>query len=92
VIVEKLIELCVWLLGLVVTVIPFPGPPDWLTSTGGAFASVFSGAVALGVWFPTGLVLAVILGVFALRLSGLGVRIGRMVLSLFTGGGGNAGG
>lgn len=91
-IVEKLLELAVWLLGLVVTVVPFPDPPGWLTSSGGAFASVFQGAYSLGVWFPTTLVLAVIAGVFALRLSGLGVRIGRMVLSLFTGGGGNAGG
>lgn len=89
---QKILELGVFLLELVVGAIPLPQPPDWLVSPSGAVATVFQGAAALGVWFPTTLVLTVLGGVIAARITGLAVRVGRMVLSLVTGGGGNAGG
>jgi hypothetical protein len=92
VITQKLLEFAVFLLELVVGAVPIPQPPEWLAAPSGAVATVFQGAASLGVWFPTGLVLTVLAGVLAIRVSGLGIKIGRMVLSLVTGGGGNAGG
>lgn len=89
---QKLLEFGVFLLELVVGAIPLPGPPGWLSEPQGAIPTVFQLATAMGVWFPTGLVLTVLAAVFAARFSGLAVKIGRMVLSLLTGGGGNAGG
>lgn len=89
---EKLLQFAVWLLDLVLGLVPLPGPPDWATSSDGAIATIFQGVASMGVWFPTALVLTVFVSVLAIRVSGLGARISRMVLSLMTGGGGNAGG
>jgi hypothetical protein len=68
-----------------------PDPPDWMRNPS-AIQVVFQAIGSMGVWFPTGTVILIIGGVFAARMVGLGIKAGRMALSLLSGGGGNAGG
>lgn len=75
-----------WLLGTM----PEVQVPDWLNSTSGMVGTVFGYATSMGVWFPSGLALAVAGTLLTVWLVSLGIKIGRMVLSLFTGGGGSA--
>lgn len=80
------------LLGLVLTVVSLPDPPGWLYSAQDPIQTVFGAVGSMGVWFPGGVVITIIGGVFAARMVGLVIKIARMALSLFTGGGGHAGG
>lgn len=81
-----------FLVGLVLSAIPIPDPPGWLYSAQDPIATVFGAVGSMGVWFPGGVVITVIGAVFAARMVGLVIKIARMALSLFTGGGGHAGG
>ena len=78
-----------YLFGKLLSVIPLPSPPAWM-STSGPVASVFAGAQHLGAWFPVTLVSTVILTVAAINITGFLVKLARIALSLFTGGGGGA--
>ena len=83
------------LLGLVlhgvVSVLPsLPGPPSWLTSSNSAVATVFQYADSMSVWFPTSLVLTILTGIGAIWAAAFLLKISRMVVSLFTCGGGSA--
>lgn len=71
-------------------VLPVVAVPDWLTGLSGAVGNVLQIAGSMGVWFPGGLALTVITACLALWLTGFGIKLARMVLSLFTGGGGSA--
>lgn len=81
-----------FLLGLIFGSFSLPNPPGWLYSAEAPISTVFSAVGSMGVWFPGGVVLGVIGAVFAARMAGLVIKIARMALSLFTGGGGHAGG
>lgn len=71
--------------------INIPGPPSWVSNPS-AISVVFQFVGSMGIWFPTATVVLIVGAIFAARLVGLGIKAGRMVLSLFTGGGGHAGG
>lgn len=86
------LRLVLRVLGWALQSIPVPSPPAWLSSPDGALMTVFGGVYSMSVWFPTGLVMIVVGAAFLARLAGLGIKVARMVLSLFTGGGGNVGG
>lgn len=79
-----------WLLHALVSVLPAVSVPAWLTGNDSAFATVFSAAGSMGVWFPSTLVVAVLSGLLVIWLASFVVKIARMVLSLFTAGGGSA--
>lgn len=70
--------------------LPKMGPPDWLTTGSSAVSAVFSMADSMGAWFPGGLALTVILALLGVWVVGFGIKVVRMALSLFTGGGGSA--
>lgn len=70
--------------------LPHFAVPDWLTNTGGAVATVLGYANSLGVWFPGTLAVAVFGAVMAAWAVGFTIKVCRMALSLFTGGGGSA--
>lgn len=89
---EKILEWGASLLSFITGSVSVPDPPGWISATNSPIAVVFQAVGSMGVWFPAGVVITVIGAVFAARLVGLGIKAGRMVLSLFTGGGGNAGG
>lgn len=83
------IGVAVGLFALIMKQIPLPGVPEWM-STVGPVAKVFGAAQHLGAWFPVGLVTTVILACLAINVVGFAIRLGRICLSLFTGGGGGA--
>lgn len=89
-IVEWLLNIGAGLLHFMFQALPDITAPDWLTSNTGAFATVFAGAGSMGVWFPSPLLLSVLAGLLALWLVGFGIKLTRMVVSLFTAGGGSA--
>lgn len=78
-----------WLLQNTVGLIPLPAVPDWLSNVS-PIAKVFQGAEHLGAWFPVQLVTLVVLAVAGINLVGFGIKLIRMVISLFTGGGGSS--
>ena len=65
-------------------------PPDWVGGIGSAAASVFGVAGSMGVWFPAQLVLTILAAMLAVWLVSFSVKVIRMAISLFTGGGGSA--
>lgn len=85
-----ILEFCLTVLGAALGGVNLPSPPGWITSTAGFIGTVYRGVSSMGVWFPGGLVITVLTAIFALRVTGLGLKIARMGVSLFTGGGGNA--
>lgn len=64
--------------------------PSWVSSLGGAAGQVFAMAGSMGVWFPAPLVLTILLALLAFWLVSFGIKITRIVISHFTGGGGSA--
>lgn len=79
------------LLGLVLGAVDLPGPPQWAITPGASMGIVFQALGSMAIWFNVPLVGMVVTAAFAARLAGLGIKVARMFLSLFTGGGGNAG-
>lgn len=69
-----------------------PGPPGWASTPTGSLGVVFQALGSMGVWFNLPLMALVIGAAFAARMAGLAIKMLRMVLSVLTGGGGNAGG
>ncbi|MGV1037945.1 MAG: hypothetical protein ACOYD0_13105 [Candidatus Nanopelagicales bacterium] len=84
-----------WILGLLASAweamigaIPVPAEDSWISSLPGAVVWVVAQLVQLGNWLPLqimGNVLGTIAAVWGIAV---GIRVGRMALSLFTGGGG----
>lgn len=70
--------------------LPDTGLPDWMTASTGAVGQVFAFADSMSVWFPTPLVFSIVGTLLAINLISFGIKIARMVLSLFTAGGGSA--
>lgn len=75
-----------WLMGT----LPEVQVPEWLNSTSAMAGTVFGYANSMGVWFPSALALAVVGTLVTVWLVALGIKLARLVLSLFTGGGGSA--
>lgn len=88
-IVAAILAVGVYLLAFIVSFFPDVPVPGWL-SVDGVTGTVFQAASSMGVWFPGGLAITIILSVFAIKVVGLAIKIARMVLSLMTGGGGSA--
>jgi len=91
------------LFAFVVGLFPSTQPPSWLNVGGGGSSSGF-GTQSLGGlvsivqnfglvshWFPVGLLGPAVAIILTCMGAGFAVRVGRMVLSVFTGGGGSAG-
>lgn len=70
--------------------LPVVAVPDWLASGSSAVSTVFGFVGSMGVWFPGPLALSIIGALLAVWLVGFGIKIARIVISLFTFGGGSA--
>lgn len=75
-----------WILDLIPTV-PIPG---WLSDAEGPLSTVLTYAGSMGVWFPTDLLVTVLLAVLSAWGIGFAVKVVRIVASFFTAGGGSA--
>lgn len=89
-IVEWLFTLAANLLEWLTSGLPTYTEPEWISGLAGAMSQVFSVAGSMGVWFPAPLVLAVLTALLTFWLVSFGIKLVRMILSLFTGGGGSA--
>jgi len=79
-----------WLLHTLLGALPVMSVPGWMSSNDGAFSTVFGAAGSMGVWFPSTLVVTVLLAVVATWLVGFGIKLVRIVASFLTAGGGSA--
>lgn len=75
-----------WLLGL----LPAITLPSWVTTVTSFVSSTVTQARALGNWIPWGMVGLGFVFVAAAYAVALGIRVGRIVASFFTAGGGSA--
>jgi hypothetical protein len=78
------------LAGFLVGLFPSGGAPAWLTDGAGYLSQLFEKASGLGAWINFGLAGTVMAAVLACVALGLGIKVVRMVVSVFTGGGGGA--
>lgn len=78
------------LINLITGLLPTSGPPAWWTSVSGTIADVWTYGAGLGAWFPWQLAAVCVPAIFGAMAIGFGIRLIRIVASLFTGGGGSA--
>lgn len=71
--------------------LPTSNPPSWLTGRDSNIASILQGAAGLGAWVPLSLGATIATAVLACAVIGFAIKITRIVLSLFSAGGGSAG-
>jgi hypothetical protein len=90
VIIEWLMSLAANLFDWMFSGLPAYTPPTWITGLSGAVAQVFAVAGSMGVWFPAPLVLSILLALLTFWVVSFGIKVIRLVVSLFTGGGGSA--
>jgi hypothetical protein len=71
-------------------ILPHIDVPSWLSGSGSYASTVFQAAGSMSVWFPAPLVLTIVLAVGVLWFAAFGVKLARIFVSHFTGGGGSA--
>jgi len=87
---ELLIKGAAAFLTMIVDALPTFDPPRWLLAPADPIVLVFAEASSMSVWINLPLALIVGSIVFASLLIGAATKLSRIVLSLFTGGGGGA--
>lgn len=88
---DAIIQAGSYLFAFVVGLFPSAEPPAWLTVAGTGLGGIVARFGEVSHWFPVGLLGPAVAVILASMTAGFGVRVGRMVLSVFTGGGGSAG-
>lgn len=66
------------------------GPPDWLAGPGRVWVDLFAYASSMSAWFPLALAVTMANLVLASIVAGSSVKMLRIFISFFTGGGGSA--
>jgi hypothetical protein len=89
-VVEALLDVLGAVWGALLSIIPMP--PDFSFIEAPVVLSVAGDVGAMGSWLPLVAISTVVAVMLSAWLAAGGVVIARMVLSLFTGGGGNVGG
>lgn len=87
---EAIIGVLAGLLTFVIGLFPEVERPDWLDSVVTTIADGLQSASHYGQWIPLGAVGGSIAFVLACFAAAFAIRVVRMALSLFTGGGGSA--
>jgi hypothetical protein len=64
--------------------------PDWVNSGANLIPTVFNFAGSMGVWFPWSTLAIVTAAVIGAWVLSFGIKIGRIIISHVTGGGGSA--
>lgn len=81
-----------WLAGLfsaLLSWLPAPSVPSWVSGITTAVSTVVTYMASMSAWFPVGLLRTILLAWAAAYLVAVAVRLARLVVSLFTGGGGS---
>lgn len=89
-IVEGIVKVVVAFFEFALGLLPTRSTPGWMDDMGASMNIVWGHAAGLGAWIPWSTVAYVIGAVVACMIFGLQVRLARIVISLFTGGGGSA--
>lgn len=86
-----------WFLGAIQAVaagifdlMPDIAVPGWFTGAGNAIAGLFTAASSMGVWIPIPLALNVMAVLFMAMMGGALIKLGRIIASFLTAGGGSA--
>jgi hypothetical protein len=90
VIIDKVLD---WLTSLVVaafSLFPTWGLPTWWATATTKWAEIVAGISDLAHWVPLEAVFQVAAAIFLVSAFAFSVRIGRIIISLFSGGGGSA--
>ena len=87
---RAVVELLGGLVAWLVTLMPSPSMPDWYAPIPGYLATLGSAVSQFSYWIPVSLISTMLVFVTASRLAPIVIRIVRVVVSLFTGGGGSA--
>lgn len=88
---DAILNFFLGIVGSLLSFLPTNAPPAWLTSIGGAVGTIYGYSAQMGVWFPVTLVRNVVLATLAAMLTGFVIKVGRIVASFITVGGGSAG-
>lgn len=89
-IVEAFISILVGIADGIFALLGNSAAPSWLTGVGGQLASLVDMSASLGSWVPWPVIAASVAAVGGAYLVSLTVKVVRMLISLFTGGGGSA--
>lgn len=89
-IVEALIDLAAGLFGFLVDLIGTAQPPAFLTGLAGQLDSLVAAGASMGTWVPWSVLGTAIAAVVACFAVSFVIRVARMLISVFTGGGGSA--
>ena len=87
---RTIIQLLGGLVAWLVTIMPAPTMPSWYAPIPGFLASVGSAVSQFSYWLPVSLISTMLIFVTGARIFPVVIRIVRVVVSLFTGGGGSA--
>lgn len=85
-----IIHLATSVLSWVLALLPSWSLPDWVDSASSTLTNVLSGVGALNYLFPVGVLFLCVGVCFSAWLVAFGIRIGRIVASFLTAGGGSA--
>lgn len=77
-------------LSFVLGLLPTVTLPAWFSTISGFVSSGVSSFASLGMWLPVQAIGAVVGFILVILGVQLGIRVGRMAVSAFTGGGGSA--
>lgn len=89
-IVEALFNVFKAFVVFVIGLFPTGNAPTWITTANGYFSQIWGYGAGLGAWIPWPVVGQVFSAVLVAVALGLGIKIARVVFSMFTGGGGSA--
>ena len=70
--------------------LPAPSMPNWWADLASSLATIAGYLNTMNAWFPVQLTVDIVVFLVAAQLIAFGIRLARIVLSLFTGGGGSA--
>lgn len=88
-IIQLLLSVIVGVIKTAISLMPQVAIPDWVVSAGDAVRTVMASAGGFAYWVPLALGVKVAATVMAVLAAGFLIRVGRMILSFFTGGGGS---
>ncbi len=89
-ILEAILDLLAWLLGLIAGLFPQGNPPEWVGGFADSLETVLGTIQGVGTWIPSTLMLSVLATYLVCLGVGFAIKVVRIVASFLTAGGGSA--